>query len=58
MNKISTKIIVIVTCAVLCLSGVVTAFALTGNKKEEQKKSTPADTAEIKTSDAEEIVKD
>lgn len=38
MNKLSFKITVIVLCAVLCLSSVVTAFALTNDKNEEQKK--------------------
>lgn len=55
MNKFSTKIIVFILCAVLCLSGVFTAFALTGDKNEEQEKSTTADTAK---SDTEEIAKD
>ena len=38
MNKLSFKITVIVLCAVLCLSSVITVFALTNDKTEEQKK--------------------
>ena len=38
MNKPSFKITAIILCAVLCLSSVVTVFALTNDKTEEQKK--------------------
>ena len=38
MNKPSFKITAIILCAVLCLSSVITAFALTNDKTEEQKK--------------------
>ena len=38
MNKLSFKITVIVLCAVLCLSSVITVFAQTNDKTEEQKK--------------------
>ena len=38
MNKLSFKITVIVLCAVLCLSSVITVFAMTNDKTEEQKK--------------------
>ena len=38
MNKPSFKITAMILCAVLCLSSVVTVFALTNEKTEEQKK--------------------
>lgn len=38
MNKPSFKITAIILCAVLCLSSVITVFALTNDKTEEQKK--------------------
>lgn len=38
MNKPSFKITAIILCAVLCLSSVVTVFALTNDKTEDQKK--------------------
>ena len=38
MNKLSFKITAIILCAVLCLSSVITVFALTNDKTEEQKK--------------------
>ena len=38
MNKLSFKITAIILCAVLCLSSVITVFALTNGKTEEQKK--------------------
>ena len=38
MNKPSFKITAIILCAVLCLSSIVTVFALTNDKTEEQKK--------------------
>ena len=38
MNKLTVKIIAFALCATLCLSGAVTAFALTENKKEEPQK--------------------
>ena len=40
MNKPSFKITAIILCAVLCLSSVVTVFALTNNKAKETKKDT------------------
>ncbi len=54
MNKLSLKITASLLCVSLCLSGVVTAFALTGNKKEEPKKVSTTVSAEKK----EEITKD
>ena len=38
MNKPSFKITAIILCAVLCLSSVITVFAMTNDKTEEQKK--------------------
>ena len=55
MNKLSVKITAFALCAVLCLSGVITAFALTGDKTEEPKKASTAVSAENKV---EEITKD
>ena len=46
MNKLSVKITAIVLCAVLCLSGAITAFALTGDKKEEPTKELTTVSAE------------
>ena len=54
MNKLSVKITVFVLCTALCLSGVVTAFALKENKKEEPKKAV----ATVPTEKKEEITKD
>lgn len=48
MNKISVKITAFALCAVLCLSGVITAFALTGDKTEEPEKKLTAVSAENK----------
>ena len=55
MNKVSVKITAIVLCAVLCLSGAITAFALTGDKKEEPTKELTTVSSENKD---EEISKD
>ena len=55
MNKLSVKITAIVLCAVLCLSGAITAFALTGDKKEEPTRELTTVSAENKD---EEISKD
>ncbi len=45
MNKLSLKITVFALCAVLCLSGVITAFALARDKNEEPQTELPAATA-------------
>ena len=55
MNKCTVKIIAIVLCAVLCLSGAITAFALAGDKNEEPQAEFPA--ASVENSE-EEIAKD
>ena len=55
MNKLSVRITVFALCAALCLSCVLTAFALTENKKEEPKKAVTAVPVEEKK---EEITKD
>ena len=39
MNKLSVKITAFVLCAVVCLSCVITAFALAGDKTEEPQKN-------------------
>ncbi len=57
MNKLSVKIIASLLCAVICLSGIITVFAVTGDKKaKEPKKANTAVSAEKK--EKEEIVKD
>ena len=54
MNKLSLKISAFLLCAVLCLSGIVTAFAGAGNKKETPKATTDA----VSEEKEEEIAKD
>ena len=49
MNKPSFKITAIILCAVLCLSSVVTVFALTNDKTEEQKKDAVTQTTTANT---------
>ena len=55
MNKISIRMIAIIVCAVVCLSGVMTSFALSGSKSEEPESSATA--ASVATA-ASEIAKD
>lgn len=55
MNKVSKKIIAFILCAVLCLSGVFTAFSLTAEENEEPQKNPVADSAK---SDTEDVAKD
>lgn len=56
MNKLSFKITAMILCAVLCLSSVITVFALTNDNTEEQKKdavtaTTTANTDQDSTKD-------
>ena len=55
MNKLSFKVIVLALCAVFCLSGVITAYALTENKTEAPKAESVTVSAE---NNAQEITKD
>ncbi|MCQ2354941.1 MAG: hypothetical protein MJ102_07580 [Clostridia bacterium] len=55
MNKLSVKITAFTLCAILCLSGVITAFALAGDKNEEPQKKLTAASVE---NDENEITKD
>ena len=55
MNKLSVKITAFALCAVLCLSFVITVFALAGEKSEEPQKKLTVVSAENKE---EKIAKD
>ena len=55
MNKLSVKVSALLLCAAVCLSGIITAFALAGEQNEEPKKEQAAVSAEGKE---EQIAKD
>ena len=58
MNKLSVKITACALCAVLCLTGVVTVFAVAGDKTEEQEKNANAVNTVTAETEEEEITKD